>query len=117
MRTEAINAYLSGVAGAPISAKDSRTLHASALAAEALAALEQEASATGRRRQQARVAEAVSQVLSNTPAICRMSYIAPCLFNLFEAGKLGALWSEDGASVRGLKPRERRLAAVLAAAG
>ena len=38
IKTEAINSYLRTIAGADISAKDFRTLHASALAGEALAA-------------------------------------------------------------------------------
>jgi DNA topoisomerase-1 len=115
IKTGAINAYLCDVAGCEISAKDFRTLHASALACEALAAMEVGASETARRRQMAQVARQVSEVLRNTPAICRKSYIAPCLFKLFDSGKLKALWDEAGRGRAGLLKRERRLGAVLAA--
>lgn len=113
--TEAINAYLSDTAGVRVSAKDFRTLHASAMAAEALSALIPAESKTARRRQQAEVTRGVSEFLRNTPTICRKSYIAPCLFSLFESGRLSALWAEDQPPSRGLRRREHRLAVVLAA--
>jgi DNA topoisomerase-1 len=90
-------------------------LHASALAAEALAQVEGTLSAPARRRQMSRVAREVSEVLRNTPAISRKSYIAPCLFKLFDEGKLKALWEAGGRGRAGLLMRERRLADVLAA--
>lgn len=117
LQTAALNAYLREVTGVPVRAKDFRTLHASALAAEALAKLEPGASMSARKRQMAGVTRQVAAFLRNTPTICRKSYIAPCLFGLFEAGKLGNLWEKalDGAS--GLKDRERRLAQVLGVVG
>jgi DNA topoisomerase-1 len=98
-----------------MSAKEFRTLHASALAGEALAAMPMAASATARRRQMADVARQVAELLRNTPAISRQSYIAPCLFRLFDAGRLGALWNATAPARRGLLQREQRLGAVLAA--
>lgn len=117
LQTAALNAYLKQVTGVPVRAKDFRTLHASALAAEALAKIEPGASMSARKRQMMGVTRQVAAFLRNTPAICRKSYIAPCLFGLFEAGKLGGLWEKalDGAS--GLKERERKLAQVLGAVG
>jgi len=114
IKTAAINAYLSELAGTDISAKDFRTLHASALAGEALAQLETGASVAARRRQMAQVSREVSEVLRNTPAICRKSYIAPCLFKLFDQGKLQGLWEAAGKGRTGLLTREKRLGAVLA---
>ena len=114
IKTEAINAYLRALSGVEISAKDFRTLHASALAGEALALLEAGKSETARRRQMAQVAKQVSEVLRNTPAICRKSYIAPCLFKLFDDGKLKALWESAGGGRAGLLAREKRLGVVLA---
>lgn len=114
IKTGAINDYLRQVSGADISAKDFRTLHASSLAGEALAMLEAGRSETARRRQMAQVAKSVSEVLRNTPAICRKSYIAPCLFKLFDDGKLRALWESAGKGRAGLLAREKRLGAVLA---
>jgi DNA topoisomerase I len=117
IQTSSINAYLRELAGVEISAKDFRTLHASAMAGEALARLETGSSVSARRRQMAQVAREVSDVLRNTPMICRKSYIAPCLFKLFDQGKLQALWSAAGDGKAGLRQREQRLQSVLAAVG
>ena len=116
IRTNEMNRYLREIAAAPVTAKDFRTLHASALAAEALARIEPAASAAARRRQLAGVTKQVASFLRNTPAITRTSYIAPCLFTLFEAARLSDLWAAvDGRE--GLRAREARLAAVLEAVG
>lgn len=115
IKTGAINAYLRELAGTEISAKDFRTLHASALAGEALAQMEVGKSDTARRRQMAKVAREVAEVLRNTPAISRKSYIAPCLFALFDAGKLKTMWEAVDKGRAGLLLREKRLGAVLAA--
>lgn len=117
IKTGAINAYLRELAGADISAKDFRTLHASALAGEALARMEAGKSDTARRRQMAQVAREVAEVLRNTPAISRKSYIAPCLFKLFDDGKLKDMWEAAGRGAPGLLQREKRLGVVLAAVG
>lgn len=118
LNTAAINTYLQEVAGVAVTAKDFRTLHASALAAEQLAKLEPGTSETARKRQMAGVTRSVATFLHNTPAICRKSYIAPCLFTLFDKGKLQGLWAEALApSKAGVKPRETRLGVVLQVAG
>lgn len=117
IKTSAINDWLRALSGVEISAKDFRTLHASALAGEALAQMEAASSETGRRRQMGQVARQVSEVLRNTPVICRKSYIAPCLFRLFDSGKLKGMWDAAGKGRAGLLQREKRLGVVLAAAG
>lgn len=117
IKTGSINAWLRELAGVEISAKDFRTLHASAMAGEALARLEVGASEAARRRQMAQVAREVSEVLRNTPVICRKSYIAPCLFKLFDEGKLKAMWEVAGKGRAGLLTREKRLSVVLASMG
>jgi DNA topoisomerase I len=116
IRTDEMNRYLREIADAPVTAKDFRTLHASALAAEALAKIEPGESATARKRQLAGVTKEVASFLRNTPAITRSSYIAPCLFTLFEKAKLSDLWAAVD-SREGLRVREARLAAVLEAVG
>ena len=116
IRTEDLSRYLREIAGAPVTAKDFRTLHASAMAAEALASLEPAESVTGRKRQMAEVTKQVATFLQNTPAICRASYVAPCLYALFDKGKLGAMWAAV-TETRGLRQREARLSVVLAVAG
>jgi DNA topoisomerase-1 len=117
IRTEELNRYLREIAGVPVTAKDFRTLHASALAAEALAKLEPGESMSARKRQLAAVTKTVAAFLRNTPAITRSSYIAPCLFALFETAKLSDLWAAASERHDGLRVREARLAAVLEAAG
>lgn len=117
IQTGLINAYLRQLAGVEISAKDFRTLHASAMAGEALARLETGSSVSARRRQMAQVSREVADVLRNTPMICRKSYIAPCLFKLFDQGKLQTLWAAAGDGKAGLRQREQRLQGVLAAMG
>ena len=117
LRTPEINAYLRRISGVSVSAKDFRTLHGSALAAEALAGLAPHDSPTGRRRQAAGVTRKVAAFLQNTPVICRKSYIAPCLFMLFDNGRLQELWMQGGNGKSGLKQREMRLGAILAGRG
>lgn len=115
LRTDDINTYLREITGEPVSAKDFRTLHASALAGEALATLEPGTSETARRRQVAEVIKRVAAFLQNTPAICRKSYVAPCLIALFEKGSLAAAWASGGDGGNGLRQREVRLGAILSA--
>jgi DNA topoisomerase-1 len=117
IRTEELNRYLREIAGAPVTAKDFRTLHASALAGDALAKLEPGASVSARRRQITAVTRTVADFLRNTPTITRKSYIAPCLFALFEKSELADMWAAVAERHDGLRVREARLAAVLEATG
>lgn len=117
IRTEDLSRYLREIAGVAVTAKDFRTLHGSALAGEALAKLAPADSVTARKRQMAAVTKQVATFLQNTPAICRASYIAPCLYALFDKGRLAAMWAAGGEGANGVKQREVRLAAVLEAAG
>ncbi|HHY48924.1 MAG TPA: DNA topoisomerase IB, partial [Alphaproteobacteria bacterium] len=117
LRTDEINAYLREVTGVPVTAKDFRTLHASALAGEALAQLEPGASAAARRRQVAEVIRKVAAFLQNTPAICRKSYVAPLLLARFDKGTLAAAWNAVTARQDGLRRREIQLGALLLAGG
>lgn len=114
---EMINAYLADAAKAHVTAKDFRTLHASALAGEELAALDPGASPSARKRQMMEVTRQVADFLRNTPAISRKSYIAPCLFKLFDDGRLQVLWEKSSGGAAGLRQREQRLGRVLAVAG
>lgn len=117
IRSDDLSRYLREIAGVPVTAKDFRTLHASAMAAEALARLEPAESPAGRKRQMADVTRQVATFLQNTPAICRTSYVAPCLYALFDKGKLREMWANVAAETPGLRQREARLNAVLASAG
>ncbi len=83
-----VNAYLREVTGLPVTAKDLRQLGASATAAEQLVDVEPAQSETGRRRQLAAVMRAVSERLSNTPAVVRKSYVHAIVVEAFASGAL-----------------------------
>ena len=116
LNSQDLNAYLQEITDAPITAKDFRTLHGSALAGEELARLVPGSSASARKRQLAAVMRRVAGFLQNTPAISRQSYVAPHLIDLFEKGKLCDAWAVEEANGTGLRRREACLAAVLAGA-
>lgn len=73
-----LNRYLAEISGAPISAKTFRTWAGSVAAfAEARLALGE-----GRRPSVKRMCEAAADVLHNTPAVCRKSYVHPDIIAL-----------------------------------
>ncbi|MBC8131072.1 MAG: DNA topoisomerase IB [Rhizobiaceae bacterium] len=85
-----LNDYLREAAEARVSAKDFRTFHGSA---EALRFLIQEAgtdlnSASKRKRAIAAAMRSVSQVLRNTPAVARASYVHPEIVTAYEEERL-----------------------------
>lgn len=88
VRAAEVNAYLTDIAGVPVSLKDFRTLVASAGVLDALARTERADSARGRNAQIVAAVHAAAQVLHNTPAICRKSYVLPAVVVAFEEGTL-----------------------------
>jgi DNA topoisomerase-1 len=108
-----VNAYLRKVTGLPVTAKDLRQLGASARAAEELVALEPAASETGRKRQLASVMRAISDRLSNTPAVVRKSYVHAVVVEAFASGALKK--AHEGARGRpGLRRAEKTVARLVA---
>ena len=108
-----VNVFLREIAGVKISLKDFRTLCASAAALEALAHIEPAASERGRGRQVKEAVTAVSEELSNTPAICRKSYVHQTVVAAFENGDL----EKFSATLKGRRSparREQLLAHVIA---
>ena len=88
IRSEEINDYLRAAAGGEFTAKDFRTWNATVLAAAALAANDgQPPSASARKRAANAAVKQVASYLSNTPAVCRRSYIDPRLFDRFDSGE------------------------------
>lgn len=83
-----VNAYLREAAGAAVTAKDFRSLTATAAAGQRLARLQPEARERARRRQIASVMNEVAELLSNTPAVVRRSYVHRCVVHAFTAGDL-----------------------------
>ncbi len=86
--SEDVNDYLRDITGEDITAKDFRTWAATNLAAVALKELETFDSATKAKKNVVRAVEAVSQMLGNTPTICRKCYIHPAIFDGYLDGSL-----------------------------
>jgi DNA topoisomerase-1 len=113
--TTQVNAYLREIAGIKISLKDFRTLMASAVVLESLSRISPAASARGRKKQVLEAVRAAADELSNTPAICRKSYVHDTIVTAFEDGIL----ERFAATMKGYRTqakRERLLAEVVVAA-
>jgi len=106
-----VNAYLRSVAGEDFTSKDFRTWAGTLLCARALAALPAPRSATAGRRDMRRAVEAASEMLRNTPAVCRKCYIHPQVFESYLDGRLQDTMrgrSEETALIELLEQRARR---------
>jgi DNA topoisomerase I len=115
VNTTQVNAFLRDIAGIKISLKDFRTLMASAVALESLSRITPAASARGRKKQVLEAIRAAADQLSNTPAICRKSYVHDTIVTAFEEGIL----ERFAATMKGCRSQTRReqlLAQVVAAA-
>jgi DNA topoisomerase-1 len=113
--TTAVNTFLREIAGIKISLKDFRTLMASAVVLESLSLISPAASERGRKRQVNDAIRAAADRLSNTPAICRKSYVHDTIVAAFEDGIL----ERFAATMKGYrtqKKREQLLAQVVLAA-
>jgi DNA topoisomerase IB len=88
LSAEEINVYLKSIAGESFSAKDFRTWNATVLAAVGLANRVEpgeKISKSARKRIVNEVVKDVATYLSNTPAVCRASYIDPRVFDFFDS--------------------------------
>lgn len=83
-----VNAYLAEATGQPVTAKDLRQRAGCVLACERFLAMQPAASETARRKQVAGVMRAVSEILGNTPAVARKSYVAGIVVEGFLDGRL-----------------------------
>jgi DNA topoisomerase I len=113
--TTSVNAFLREIAGIKISLKDFRTLMASAVVVESLSRITPAASQRGRKRQVLEAIRAAADQLSNTPAICRKSYVHDTIVTAFEDGIL----ERFAATMKGQRSQSRReqlLAQVVMAA-
>ncbi len=113
--TTTVNAFLREIAGIKISLKDFRTLMASAVVLESLSRITPASSAHGRKRQVLEAVRAAADELSNTPAICRKSYVHDTIVTAFEDGIL----ERFAATMKGYRSqskREQLLAQVVTAA-
>ena len=93
VRSEQISEYLKQQVGDTFSAKDFRTWNATVLAAVSLAVDGQGArTRTARTRAKNGAVRGVAEVLGNTPAVARRSYIDPRVFDRYRSG-----WTIGGA--------------------
>jgi len=114
LRSDEINEYLKEHLGEEFSAKDFRTWNASVMAAVALATDGLRAdSRTARRRAIDRAVRAVAELLGNTPAVARRSYVDPRVFDRYTSG-----WTIAAALERipDLDPADDRVRARIEAA-
>jgi len=86
VRSEDVNAYLQEKVGDRFSAKDFRTWHGTVLAAVELAGEPKPRSQGASRRAIREAVGRVAEVLGNTPAVCRSSYIDPRVLDRFRDG-------------------------------
>jgi DNA topoisomerase I len=113
--TTTVNSFLREIAGIKISLKDFRTLMASAVVLESLSRIAPAASARGRKKQVLEAVRAAADELSNTPAICRKSYVHDTIVTAFEDGILER-FAATMTGYRTQSRRERLLALVVTAA-
>jgi DNA topoisomerase-1 len=83
-----VNAYLAQATGRPITAKDLRQRAGCVLACERFLEMQPGASETARKKQVAGVMRSVSEILGNTPAVARKSYVATLVVDAFLDGRL-----------------------------
>jgi DNA topoisomerase IB len=87
IRSDDINDFIKEQIGEQYSAKDFRTWNATVMAAVMIAARGGRArSKTARRRAITETTKQVAELLGNTPAIARRSYIDPRVFDRYQAG-------------------------------
>jgi DNA topoisomerase-1 len=86
VRSDDVNAYIKDLMGEDFSAKDFRTWAGTVAAAVALSEVGPIEGATARRRAVARVCRIAAELLGNTPAVCRASYIDPRVIDHFLDG-------------------------------
>jgi DNA topoisomerase-1 len=109
-----INAYLQQITGSDYSAKDFRTWGGTLLAGMALARRPRPRSKAQAKREVNVAVKAAAEVLGNTPAICRKSYVHPRIVQAYEAGRL-RLNGSAGLARAGLSGSEKSVLAVLEA--
>jgi DNA topoisomerase-1 len=115
-----INDYIREVMGENFSAKDFRTWAGTLVCACALARVGTEVveKSAVRKRKVVEAIKETAEVLGNTPAVCRSSYICPEIINSFETGKIiGNYFNtlEDLITYRGRKlhPAEKSLLGLM----
>jgi DNA topoisomerase IB len=108
--SEGINDYIKAKAGEDFSAKDFRTWNATTLAAARLAHYEQNPTPRPRSRQRVirAVVKEVAEMLGNTPAVARRSYVDPRVLDGYLSGTTIEVGIDHVESLTELSDRRRR---------
>jgi DNA topoisomerase I len=115
VRSGDVNEYIKEIMGEDFSAKDFRTWAGTVAAAVALDELGPVEGATARRRAVARVCKVAAELLGNTPAVCRASYIDPRVIDHFLDGRtISSLRDDVEERLRGADGHTGEELAVLA---
>ncbi len=83
-----VNAYVRTMTGGAFTAKDFRTLRGTIHAADTLARIGPVKTKTDLKRAELLAVRATAEVLGNTPAVARSSYIDPRVFAAYKKGRL-----------------------------
>jgi DNA topoisomerase-1 len=94
IRADVINGYLREISGEQMTAKDFRTWQGTVKAAEELAAAGPRDTPTARKKVVAQAMRGVAELLGNTPAVARASYVDPRLIESYEHGRTAG--TEEG---------------------
>lgn len=81
-----VNEYIQDAIGEEFSAKDFRTWGGTLICSMALALIGQAQTKTERKRRARQAVVSTAEVLGNTPAVCRASYICPRLLDDYQEG-------------------------------
>jgi DNA topoisomerase I len=88
VRADQINAYLKEISGEQMTAKDFRTWQGTVKAAEELAAEGPQPTRAKRKKAVSTATKEVAELLGNTPAVARASYVDPRVIDLYHEGKV-----------------------------
>ncbi|WP_199514859.1 DNA topoisomerase IB [Nucisporomicrobium flavum] len=87
VRADDINEYLREISGTQMTAKDFRTWHGTVKAAEELAEAGPQKTKTARKKAVSHAMKEVAELLGNTPAVARASYVDPRVVEAYEKGE------------------------------
>ncbi len=110
--SEDVNTYLREASGGDYSAKDFRTWAGTVLAAVALRECALFTSDREAKGNMVQAVQTVAQMLGNTPAVCRRSYIHPAVFETYVSGEIITIRQAGSSAVR-LSAEERAVESLL----
>jgi DNA topoisomerase I len=88
VHADEVNDYLREISGAQMTAKDFRTWHGTVKAAAELAEAGPQPTKTARKKAVTAAVKEVAELLGNTPAVARASYVDPRVVEKFEKGEV-----------------------------